>query len=100
MTAPYVEPAAAADLLAIWAHLAGRSVAAADAWLAGIEAAIATIGQYPEIGAERPGIDGRGLRYFTPARHQTTIVYRAAPEPVRIVRVAGRGRDLGAMLGD
>ena len=100
MTEPYIEPAAAADLLAIWAHMAGRSVTAADAWLAGIEAAIATIGLYPEIGAERPSIDAHGLRYFTPARHQTTIVYRAAPAPVRILRVAGRGRDLGALLGD
>jgi len=97
MTRPHIEPAARAYIEAIWAYIADESLAAADRWLS----AIAMIGENPGIGHARPEVDGRPLRFLTPkhAAPRTTIVYRDDLSPCRVLRVAGRGRDLSTMLG-
>lgn len=98
---PIIEPTAQADLLAIWRHLAEESVAAADRWLEATESAIATLGEHPALGHCREDFERPGLRFYTARqRPAATIIYRSDTTPIRVLRVAGRGRDLGALLED
>lgn len=99
MSEPIVTPQAMDDILAIWQHLSTEGTSLADKWLSAVEEAIARLGRYPWMGHPRPELERLELRFFTLASPtKTTVIYRAGV-PVYVLRVAGKGRDLGFLLG-
>lgn len=96
MTRPILEPAAEEDLLAIWEYIAADSPAAADRVLDRIAATIGRLGEMPSMGHQRPDITSLPLRFFSSGG--VTIIYRCDSDPIRIIRISGKGRDLSSLI--
>jgi toxin ParE1/3/4 len=79
------------DLIDIWRYIAENDYAAADRMLDRLEAAMATLGQNPQMGPARPDL-AEGLRYFPVGRY--VLLYREIAGGVEIVRCAHGARDL------
>ena len=89
--------AARADLLDIWLHIAEDNVTAADNQLGRLEAAVARLRDFPDIGHHREDA-GRGLRVLL--QDSFLIVYQHEPHDgvVTIERILHGRRNLAALF--
>jgi len=95
MGKPRKSPQTKVDLLEIWCFIGEDSPAAADRLVKKIDDAIALIGQFPGIGAEREDL-AADLRIY-PVDHYV-IAYQVVKRTVHIVRVVHGARDLRALF--
>lgn len=92
-------PAARLDLLEIWEYVADRDgVAAADAVIANLRAALEHLAEFPETGHRRDDLADESLRVWPV--HSYLIVYRPRRRPLEIVRVVSGYRDLFPLFVD
>lgn len=96
MTRALIEPRARRDIEAIWDHIASESPAAADRVLDAIERMVQRVADMPQMGHPRETIAPLPVRFYS--RKGITLIYRSDTDPVRILRIASRGRDLGDLL--
>lgn len=87
--------AAAADLEAIFKHVALDSPRSARRWVAEIEKRCELLRDFPELGVERPDL-APSLRIFPHRR--AVIAYRILSDRIRIVRVFYGGQDYAALM--
>jgi plasmid stabilization system protein ParE len=91
---------AMADVMAIWEYIAADSLRSADHLLADLERTFQRLADFPQSGHARPGDTADPpRRQQTLPRFRVTIIFRREGEVTVILRVAGCGRDLDAMLG-
>jgi toxin ParE1/3/4 len=83
------------DLDEIWLHVAADDVEAADRIIERIEAAEDRLGDFPELGQARTDL-AEGLRHLPSPPY--LILYRAAPDPILVVRIVHGARDLPRLL--
>lgn len=90
--------AARDDLIAIWSYIAIDDPAAADRQIDRIEAAIAQLREFPEIGHAREDA-GAGVKLVL--QDQYLVIYRHDPAKalVTIERVVHGRRNLDGMIG-
>lgn len=89
------QPAAKADLIAIWNYVAAESPRAADRLLDEIDRQISRLGDFPEIGARRDEI-APDARVLVSGRY--LILYRVEAGVVEIIRVVHGARDLSDLF--
>ena len=87
---------AAADLEAIYRHIAPDSPAAADRFVRGIEARCEALCEQPRLGVARPDLR-EGVRVFS-LKRRVAIAYRITDHAIEILRVFYGGRDLEALM--
>jgi plasmid stabilization system protein ParE len=97
MSGYWVSEDAAADVRALWDYIDAERPAQADDLLTALEQAFKMLASFPGAGrvllADEPPVRRYSVRPFG-----VTILYRRRGELTEIMRVAGRGRDLGALL--
>lgn len=98
MSLPTLHPAAERDLEELWDHIAAERVEAANKVISRILEAIEMIGTWPGIGKRRTDLGKVVLHTYTVDGY--TIVYTRETDPVRILRIVGRGRDIGGLFQD
>ena len=88
-------PAAEADLIDIWIHVALDNPAAADQLLDRIGEKIALLADFPEAGVLREDI-AEGVRMLAVGNY--VVLYRLAASGVEVVRVVHGARDVTALF--
>jgi len=86
-----IRPAARADLLEIWIHIAEDSVANADAFSDRLDEVIAMLGGSPRAGRLREEL-GAGIRSFGCGNY--VILYSEGQRGIDILRVLHGARDI------
>ena len=96
-----VSEEAQADVAALWERIAEDRPRAADRMLAALRKVFQHLADYPAVGHAAEGDHADPPRRLYPVkRYGITVVFRQIDGVTLIHRVAGRGRDLGALLGD
>ena len=84
-------PAAEADLLAIWLHIASEDDIAADRLLDRIETALQLLGTHNLAGRARPDL-GENIRSFVVGRYG--LYYGVTTDGIELYRVLHGARDI------
>lgn len=90
--------AAERDMLDIVSYIATDNPAAAQRMKVELFEAFAALAETPGMGHSRPDVTQREVKFWS-VRGRYSIVYRERRQDIQILRVAGPGRDVGALLG-
>lgn len=88
------------ELGAALRRIASGSPDAADRFYEAVQQAAQWIGGNPALGVHRPGLADLRYRFWSIPRYRYLMVYTAASDPPRIVRIVHTSRDLPRVLGD
>ncbi len=96
MPETFLTPAALRDLAEIRAYIYEQSPEAAVHVLRVLEQSVTLVAQRPAIGHRRRDLTNKDVWFYRVFSYY--LVYRAAPPPLTIIRVAHASRDVGRLL--
>ncbi len=100
MSAARLAPRARSDLRAAIRWISQDSPSAARGLREAISEAVERLGDYPELGRERPGLLRQRYRVFSMTGYPDLLIYDAVQRPPLVMRILHGARDLPEALSD